>query len=164
MAGLRFGAKTIRNKRKVDVIMKRILLAAITVMAFLGTFTFAGTPNTAGAAEATVGYVNMDAVFEACPGTNEAAVELRQLQATLQKQFEEESPPLDDAAKAKLEQELNAKLAKRQQELMDPIQKRISRAIRQVAQEKGIPQIVKAEVILYGGKDLTKDVITAVKA
>ena len=47
---------------------------------------------------------------------------------------------------------------------MDPIQKRISRAIRQVAQEKGIPQIVKAEVILYGGKDLTKDVITAVKA
>ena len=164
MAGLRFGAKTIRNKRKVDVIMKRILLAAITVMAFLGTFTFAGTPNMAGAAEATVGYVNMDAVFEACPGTNEAAVELRQLQATLQKQFEEESPPLDDAAKAKLEQELNAKLAKRQQELMDPIQKRISRAIRQVAQEKGIPQIVKAEVILYGGKDLTKDVITAVKA
>ena len=91
MAGLRFGAKTIRNKRKVDVIMKRILLAAITVMAFLGTF--AGTPNTVGAAEATVGYVNMDAVFEACPGTNEAAVELRQLQATLQKQFEEESPP-----------------------------------------------------------------------
>lgn len=162
MAGLRFGAKTIRNKRKVDVIMKRILMTAVAVMAFLGTF--AGTPNTAGAAEATVGYVNMDAVFEACPGTNEAAVELRQLQATLQKQFEEESPPLDDAAKVKLEQELNAKLAKRQQELMDPIQKRISRAIRQVAQEKGIPQIVKAEVILYGGKDLTKDVITAVKA
>ena len=162
MAGLRFGAKTIRNKRKVDVIMKRILITAVAVLAFLGSFS--GPQNTVGAAEATVGYVNMDAVFEACPGTNEAAVELRQLQATLQKQFEEESPQLDDAGKTKLEQELNAKLAKRQQELMDPIQKRISRAIRQVAQEKGIPQIVKAEVILYGGKDLTKDVITAVKA
>ena len=111
-----------------------------------------------------MGYVNMDAVFEACPGTNEAAVELRQLQADLQKQFEAEAPELEEAAKVKLEQDLNEKLAKRQQELMDPIQRRIIRAIKEVAQEKGIPQIVKAEVILYGGKDLTKDVIAAVKA
>lgn len=142
--------------------MKRILMMAVLAAASL--FSFAGAPSTASAAEVTVGYVNMDAVFEACPGTNEAAVELRQLQADLQKQFEAEAPELEEAAKVKLEQDLNEKLAKRQQELMDPIQRRIIRAIKEVAQEKGIPQIVKAEVILYGGKDLTKDVIAAVKA
>lgn len=142
--------------------MKRILMMA--VLAAVSFFAFVGAPSTASAAEAAVGYVDMEAVFEACPGTNDAAIELRRLQADLQKQFEEESPELEDAAKAKLEQELNEKLAKRQQELMDPIQRRILRAIKAVAQEKGIPQIVKADVILYGGKDLTKDVIAAVKA
>ena len=142
--------------------MKRIWMMA--VVAAVSLFAFAGAPRAAIAAEGMVGYVNMDAVFEACPGTNEAATELRQLQNSLQQQFDEESKELDDAEKAKLEQELNEKLAKRQQELMDPIERRISRAIKQVAQEKGIPQIVKADVILYGGKDLTKDVIAAVKA
>lgn len=152
----------IRKKRKVDVMMKRILMMAVLAAASL--FAFAGLPSAASAAEISVGYVDMEAVFEACPGTNEAAIELRQLQNSLQQQFDEESKELDDAEKAKLEQELNEKLAKRQQELMDPIERRISRAIKQVAQEKGIPQIVKADVILYGGKDLTKDVIAAVKA
>ena len=152
----------IRKKRKVDVMMKRILMMAVLTAASL--FAFAGLPSAASAAEISVGYVDMEAVFEACPGTNEAAIELRRLQADLQKQFEAEAPELEDAAKAKLEQELNEKLAKRQQELMDPIQRRILRAIKEVAQEKGIPQIVKADVILYGGKDLTKDVIVAVKA
>ena len=142
--------------------MKRIWMMA--VLAAVSLFTFAGFPSAASAAEAAVGYVDMEAVFEACPGTNEAAIELRRLQADLQKQFEAEAPELEDAAKAKLEQDLNEKLAKRQQELMDPIQRRIIRAIKEVAKEKGIPQIVKAEVILYGGKDLTKDVIAAVKA
>ena len=142
--------------------MKRIWMMA--VLTAVSLFAFAGLPSAASAAEAAVGYVDMEAVFEACPGTNEAAIELRRLQADLQKQFEAEAPELEDAAKAKLEQELNEKLAKRQQELMDPIQRRILRAIKEVAQEKGIPQIVKAEVILYGGKDLTKDVIAAVKA
>ena len=152
----------IRKKRKVDVTMKKILMMAVLTVASL--FAFTGTPGVVSAAEATVGYIDMDAVFEACPGTNEAATELRQLQTQLQQEFEEKSPELEDSEKAKLEQELNAKLAKRQQELMDPIQRRILRAIKAVAQEKGIPQIVKADVILYGGKDLTKDVIVAVKA
>lgn len=152
----------IRKKRKVDVTMKKILMMAVLTVASL--FAFTGTPVVVSAAEATVGYIDMDAVFEACPGTNEAATELRQLQTQLQQEFEEKSPELEDSEKAKLEQELNAKLAKRQQELMDPIQRRILRAIKAVAQEKGIPQIVKADVILYGGKDLTKDVIVAVKA
>ena len=107
--------------------MKRILMMA--VLAAVSLFAFARFPNTASAAEAAVGYVDMEAVFEACPGTNEAAIELRRLQADLQKQFEAEAPGLEDAAKAKLEQDLNEKLAKRQQELMDPIQRRIIRAL-----------------------------------
>ena len=141
--------------------MKRFFLAAAIAVASL--FTLAGEPVIVSAAEATVGYIDMDAVFEACPGTNEAAMELRQLQAQLQQEFEEKSPELEDSEKAKLEQELNAKLAKRQQELMDPIQRRITRAVKRVAQEQGISQVIKAELILYGGKDLTKDVIAAVK-
>lgn len=141
--------------------MKRFFLAAAIAVASL--FTLAGEPVIVSAAEATVGYIDMDAVFEACPGTNEAATELRQLQAQLQQEFEKKSPELEDSEKAKLEQELNAKLAKRQQELMDPIQRRVIRAVKRVAQEQGISQVIKAELILYGGKDLTKDVIAAVK-
>lgn len=141
--------------------MKRFFLAAAIAVASL--FTLAGEPVIVSAAEATVGYIDMDAVFEACPGTNEAATELRQLQAQLQQEFEEKSPELEDSEKAKLEQELNAKLAKRQQELMDPIQRRVIRAVKRVAQEQGISQVIKAELILYGGKDLTKDVIAAMK-
>ena len=62
-----------------------------------------------------------------------------------------------------LEKELNQALAKKQLEVMEPIQTKINQAIAKAAQAKGIHQVVKAEEMLYGGTDLTKDVIEMIK-
>lgn len=62
-----------------------------------------------------------------------------------------------------LEKELNQALAKKQLEVMEPIQMKINQAIAKAAQAKGIYQVVKAEEMLYGGTDLTKDVIEMIK-
>ena len=53
-------------------------------------------------------------------------------------------------------------VAKREQDLMGPIQKKVQKAIATVAKRAGINSVVDSSAMLYGGKDLTGDVIAEV--
>ena len=45
---------------------------------------------------------------------------------------------------------------------MGPIQKKVQKAIATVAKRAGISSVVDSSAMLYGGKDLTSDVIAEV--
>ena len=68
------------------------------------------------------------------------------------------SLPLKQALGEKLSQQI----AKREQDLMGPIQKKVQKAIATVAKRAGISSVVDSSAMLYGGKDLTSDVIAEV--
>lgn len=59
----------------------------------------------------------------------------------------------------------NLQLEMRQQEskLMNPVLKQVNDTIATVAKKKGITIVVNKVLVYYGGVDLTKDVIAALK-
>lgn len=141
--------------------MKKIFLAVMVFVVSLFGFTNSGLSK-AEAAE-SLGYVNLQSVFAAYPDINKAEMMLQQEQQKSQQEYYSKAATLNDVEKKTLEKELNQALAKKQLEVMDPIQTKINQAIAKAAQAKGIHQVVKAEEMLYGGTDLTKDVIEMIK-
>ena len=118
----------------------------------------------ASAFAAEVGYVDWNTVVANYPGIKNVATEIANEKARLQEQFNTEAKALaSDQEKIALAQKLNQQLAKFEQAKYEPINKKIRKTILSVAKSKGIDSVVNAGAMIVGGKDLTKEVITALK-
>ena len=135
--------------------MKKQLLAVVmALMVGCGTSSVV-VPATAYAAE-TIGYVDLNTVFSHHP-------EFASARAAM-KEFQEKAPSLDDNGKRALDNTLSERIAKREQDLFNPIRKKILDAVHKVAKEKGIDTVLTAGAVVDGGTDLTNDVLKAVGA
>ena len=142
--------------------MKKIIVAVmLAVVSMFGVS--GGSVAEAAENEMMIGFVNLDAVFSAYPGIADAQKTIFSEQKALQEEFNSKAEGLSDEEKVKLQHELNQKLAAKQIEVMKPIQEKVSKAVAKAAKQKGLNQVVKAEIMLWGGIDLTQDVITLVQ-
>ena len=134
------------------------------ILAFLLTLVMAlGVCGVTAAAEpGLVGFVNVQQVFRSHPdfNTSRSALELEQQNA--QKEFASKADSLDDKGKQELGEKLSERVAKREDALMGPIRKAISKAIETVAKRNGINSVVDSAAMVYGGKDLTGEVFAEV--
>jgi len=141
-------------------VKRQILSLLVAVLVCVG-FTGAFSPKTAFASD-NIGFVNVQRVFSSYPdiSTVKAAMGLEQKKA--QEEFNSKAASLDDNGKRALDKELTERIAKREDELMGPIQKKILAAINKVAKTQGLTTILDASAVVTGGKDITKDVIELV--
>ena len=111
-----------------------------------------------------LGFVDWNAIVANYPGIKEVAQEVVAEKTRLQEQFNEQAKTLaTDKEKIELANKLNAQMAKFEQRKYDPINKKIRETILSVAQANKVDSVVNANVMIVGGKDLTKKVITALK-
>lgn len=141
--------------------MKKLFIAAL--FAVVSAFTTFGGTAYAAANEGLIGFVNFDLVVQNCPGFADAQKQIQQEQQRLQKQYDSEAADLDDAGKLELTQKLNSELAKRDADIIKPIQEKVIAAIKAAAEKNGVKQVVRMEILLYGGLDLTNEVIGNLK-
>ena len=117
----------------------------------------------ASAFAAPVGVVNVNAILNNYPGITEIAQSVAQEKARLQDEFNKQSANMSDADKQALAQKLNQQLADFEQKKMTPVQKKINKTILSVAKAHDIDSVVKMNAMVAGGKDLTDEVIKALK-
>lgn len=141
---------------------KKLISLMCSVLCVLGLMCVGVAPAQAKAA-GEPGYVNLQAVFAAHPEVTAAGQNIQAEQQKAQQEYNLQATNLEDKDKAALERELNQRLAKIQMEIMQPIRDSVVKAIAKVAKAKGIGYVVKSEEMLYGGTDLTKDVIEIIK-
>ena len=140
--------------------MKQKLLAFVmTIMMSLGLCSSALAAENDG----VVGFVNMQASVASYPGIKDIAQEIANKRNELQKSFNEQAKALDAKAQQDLQQKLNKELAAFEDKKMAPVQKEIRTTIDQVAAAKGIKSVVNIQAMVTGGKDLTGDVVKALK-
>ena len=142
--------------------MKKIIFAIVFAVFSLVSVSGASVCEAA-ENEAMLGFVNYEFVLRNYPGVDEVQKNLQEAQKALQAEFDAKAPELDEAAKAALQRNLSVELAKKHAEIMKPVQERIAKAVAAAAKKKGIRQVVKIEAMLYGGVDLTRDVIEVLK-
>ena len=138
---------------------KKILAFVMTVMMSLGLCSSALAAENDG----VVGFVNMQAIVANYPGIKDIAQEIANKRNELQKSFNAQAKELDAKAQQDLQQKLNKELADFEAKKMAPVQNQIRTTIDKVAAEKGIKSVVNIQAMVSGGKDLTNDVVTALK-
>ncbi len=112
---------------------------------------------------AAVGYVDRQQVFRSYPGIQDILKEIQTLREAAQKDYDTRGKDLPDAERKALNDTLAREEAQKEDALMKPVGDKIEAAIKAVAGEKGLTVIVDAGSVLYGGMDITADVIAKVK-
>ncbi len=109
-----------------------------------------------------LGYVNVERVFRSYPDiqTTMSVIDLERQKA--ETEFNQKAPTLDDKGKRELAEKLSAQVDKKEASLLNPIREKIRKTIGQVAKSHGINNVVSASSMIFGGKDLTEEVIAAV--
>ena len=77
----------------------------------------------------------------------------------VQKDFEEKSAGMNDQEKQDYYRQCQQRLQQKQAELLDPIVKSVDDAIKQTADAKGLSVVIEKAAVVYGGQDITQDVI-----
>lgn len=118
-------------------------------------------------ASAEIGYVNYAAALEAAPGVRQAEADFRKEQKKAREEFEKRSAGMDDKGKrelaAKLEKDLMKKRADIQKKVLAPAMEKLQRAIETAAKRSNTDFVVQESAQLYGGKDLTPEVLKLLK-
>lgn len=151
----------------------RTIVILITVIGIAGvTLWLLGLPRNGFALDTfKIGYIDLNKVLEAHPNIDKARSDLNSFalktKADYQKQLDEavKDKSASDAQqlKAEYEAKLNTAVAKKWQDLLSPLINDITQAAKNVAKAKGINIVLKGDSIIFGGIDITDDVIKAIK-
>ena len=83
--------------------------------------------------------------------------------ATAQQDFNEKSKTMSDAEKQRYYKQLQERLGNKEKELMDPVLKNIELQIQKIADKKGLSVVVHKDTVVFGGVDITDEVIRAMQ-
>ena len=122
-----------------------------------------GCMGSAFAAESNlVGFVDTQRVLRNHPEMK-TTMSVLQLEAQkAQQEFEQKAASLDEKGKAELRQKLTEQVDKKEASLLKPIYDSVRKAIEEVAKAHGITSVVNATAMVYGGLDLTNEVMAKV--
>ena len=84
---------------------------------------------------------------------------IKEVKAEKTKLESNESGEMSEEEKANLYQQTQEKLAQKQQALIEPIQKKVEAEVKAVAESKGLQVVIDKGAVVYGGTDITQDVI-----
>ena len=77
--------------------------------------------------------------------------------------FEADNANKSDEEKAKAMQQAQMELQQKEQDLISGIQQKIDDAVKQVAEAKGLSVVIDKSAVVYGGQDITDDVMKKFK-
>ncbi|MBR2215485.1 MAG: OmpH family outer membrane protein [Selenomonadaceae bacterium] len=141
----------------------KIISVLIAVMFIGGVVALALTQSGAGIASAAgssnVGVVDFRQVMNQHPDLQTANQQMNQAVTDAQKEFEEKSANMNDQEKGEYYQQTQQRLQQKQQDLLEPIQKSVQDAVKNVADAKGLSVVLDKNTVVYGGQDITQDVV-----
>jgi outer membrane protein len=110
----------------------------------------------------TIGYVDMVRAVDAHPRKAAAESALKDYAQSQIADVQQRAKGATPAQQEDMRRQLNQQLLKKRQELIGGLEKDIRAAVEKVAKAQGVSIVLNREVVLYGGVDLTDQVIKAI--
>ena len=117
------------------------------------------TGGTASAASSSVGVVDFRQVMGQSSDLQDANTKMQLAVEEAKNEFESKSAGMSEEEKGNYYQQIQERLAQKQQSLIEPIQKKIEAEVKSVAEAKGLQVVIDKSSVVYGGTDITQDVI-----
>lgn len=134
-----------------------IAVVVIVALAAAGFFVTRGGP--AFGQSLTIGWVDMARALDAHPRKASAETALKEYAQTQIGDAQQRMKAMTPAQRQDLQRQVDQDIFKRRAELLGGLDKDLRAAIEKVARQQGISLVLSREVVLYGGVDLTDQVI-----
>ncbi len=139
----------------VSIVIALVFVGSVVALAL----TQSGSGIASAAASSNVGVIDYNAVMAQHPKMEEARKAFQEEQANAQKDFEEKSANMSDQEKQDYYRQTINRLQQKDSELLDPIKQSVEEQIKAVANAKGLNVVIAKDAVLYGGTDITQDVV-----
>ena len=146
------------EKKQVKIVS---ILIAVIFIGSVVALALTQTGNIASAASSSsVGIVDSRQIMAAHPDVQNLQGQLETTINEIKKEFEEKSAGMNDQEKADYYQQCQERIRTKQEELIAPIENSIQAAIKKVADKKGLAVVIDKIAVIYGGQDITQEVIS----
>lgn len=141
------------------------IVSVIIALVFIGSVVALALTQSGGIASAapssTVGVVDMSQVMMQHPDRQSAEDQLKATVEEVEKNFKVKEPGLTtEQEKADFYMQSQQIIANRDSELSEQLLKKVEEAVKQTAEARGLSIVVAKAAVVYGGTDITQDVIT----
>ena len=145
------------EKKQVKIVS---ILIAVIFIGSVVALALTQTGNIASAASSSsVGTIDYQQVMAAHPDVQGLQGQMETAINDIRKEFEEKSAGMNDQEKADYYRQCQDRLAQKQQELLEPIRSAVDVAIKKVADKKGMSVVIDKMAVIYGGQEITQEVI-----
>lgn len=144
--------------RKLHIGLRHLRDARGYLAAGFGAFVLALTPQALAVDITDIGFVDQSALGSLKP-FQDAQTQFGQVRAQFNAQFQSAIKGKSAADQQKIYSDFNQRVASKQQEIFGPLLSRAQVAIASVAANKGLSVVVDRQIIIFGGQDITKDVV-----
>ena len=112
----------------------------------------------------TIAFVDMQRALDAHPRKAASERALQEFFTAKQREFAERSKNMSAEQRQSLDRELQQQILQKRQELLGGLDKEIRVAVEGVARAQGVSIVLERSVVLFGGLDLTDQVIQKITA
>ncbi|MCD7975061.1 MAG: OmpH family outer membrane protein [Phascolarctobacterium sp.] len=153
----------LRNPKNVKMVS--LIVAAIFV---IGCFAYSidkgiFSASSEAAMESAIGTINYQALITQSPGVENVREIMQAEIEVAQNEFNEKSQDMNEDQKRSHYSELQERLAAKEKELLEPIRAKTKEEIKKVADKKGLSVVVDKKTVIFGGVDITEDVLKALR-
>jgi outer membrane protein len=149
-----------QNPRKAGLVAVGGIIAVLVVVAAVLLASQGGAPVFG--QSFTIGFVDMQRAVDAHPRKAASERALQEFFQAKQREFTTRSKGLSVEQRQLLDRELQQQVVAKRQELLGGIEKELRTAVEDVARAQGVSIVLERAVVLFGGVDLTDQVITKV--
>ena len=144
----------INSKQLKNIFLGAFLLLSIVTIA-QPSITYAASKNNA----SQVGVVNYQLLVQQHPDAAKAQETMSAAVVQAKSDLDSKSVNMNDQEKQAYYQQLQQGLAIKEKELLGALQNKVDAAIAAIAKAKGLATIVDKGSVVYGGQDITDDVM-----
>ena len=145
-----------RQVKIISIAIALIFIGSVVALALTQT----GSGIASAASSVNVGIIDYTMVLNQHPEVENFQNQMNAAYEEIRKDFEEKSAGMTDQEKQDYSRQCNQRLAQKNQELMEPIEKSVEDTIKKVADSKGLSVVIEKAAVVYGGTDITQDVIS----
>lgn len=154
--------EALRDKKNIKLVS--LIVAAVFILGLVGmalvqpvSVGMAATGNSA------VGVVSYQVLASQHPDMKTLQEQIQAEVAAAKSEFESKAASMNQEEQQRYYMQLQERIATKEQSLIAPVLAKIDEAIKKVADSKGLTVVVDKQGVVYGGTDITDEVVKAFK-
>ena len=152
------------NFQKKQVKIISVIIAAVFIFSIVALGVSQYQSGMAGASSSNVGVVDYSQLISQHPGMQAAREKYEEAAKQVQDEFTQKAGSMTPEQQQQFIEQKQKEMQDKQKELIDPIRTSIENQVQEVAASRSINVVLDKNNVLYGGQDITQEVLKKIQA